>query len=243
MAFKLLLISALIGSAFGIKCFDYRCQSLGEICVEKTDQKTIAVNNEDCGCGIEYGYPKQLETYPIGEHFVCADFSEEYMNYTGQSSSEEYYDEYRKKFECDTREDNRNLASTSDRSDYPVMCDSNADCLLDNGNYTECWCALDGNAYCLAHLDSYLYDDFWDECKDDFDVYEVVYWIWYRQYYPLQVNSPSCADNMFWELRYLRDLDAKRDPDSRNSDFSDSDSSDSALVLIFSTLGALPFIY
>lgn len=231
MTLKLLsLISGLLGSAFGITCFNFVCDTLDSgVCAKRTDDNT-AIINDNCGCGIYYSdlYYNLTIDYPYFGYFktqLTCDYDTGSIYKTSDKNTSLTID-------CKNRLNYTNSTTELDSRDYPFMCDDDNDCIREDGLFEYCKCALDGNAYCNINLITKFYDDLWDEC-DGGDVDELYYWVWYSYFYPMQVNTPSCADNIIYELIYLNELNNER-PDS---------SHDNASELVFSVLGVLAFLY
>jgi hypothetical protein len=217
MALKTLLMAALLGVAISNDCFDYSCESLGStICAKKYNSTTIYVTNDGCDCTVTDYALTILEYSDIGETINC---TTDHFTYSHTYYNNSYYDT----FNCSTRNTNVELASGS----YPKTCNSTSDCLLKDGKYNDCSCAYDGNSYCVPDLSSSEYDDYWTGC-DDNDGDEIVYGLFYQAVYPLQVNSPSCTDDVVYELITLSNYD-----DDRSS----------AVALAFSVIGALAVLY
>ena len=90
---------------------------------------------------------------------------------------------------------------------YPIRCVTNADCLLENGNTTECICGLDGYQYCQPPLGSEVFETLWNECDSDSErSVDGEVWTYYttlQQLYVYQVSAPSCAQTILDELVLL----------------------------------------
>jgi len=125
------------------------------------------------------------------------------------ADSEIIYDDndYR---DCGLRVPKRNLVVGA----YPKVCDSDSDCLLQDGAVTACKCGLNGKAYCVPDLSSSLLNQYWKKCESPYPEKNVVYrndyyyWMWYLEFYPLIVSAPSCAWSVSIELLTFRYLDA-----------------------------------
>jgi hypothetical protein len=217
-----LLMAALLGVAVADSCFEYVCDSLGSTeCAHKHDSTSIHITDDGCDCIVASLHLAYLEGEDIGTKIECSydysysdSYSDSYSFYTNS-----WYDTYI----CGSRDSNVELDSGS----YPKKCDDWTDCLLEDGDYNSCSCAYDGMSYCVPDISSSEYDDYWTGC-DDNDGGEIFYGLHYYSIYPLQVNSPSCADNIVDELMALSDFDNDRS---------------SAVALAFSVIGALAVLY
>lgn len=90
---------------------------------------------------------------------------------------------------------------------YPIRCVTDADCVLESGNTTECICGLDGYQYCQPLLGAEVFDFFWKECASDLkrgvDGETWTYYSTLQQLYVYLVSAPSCARYTLEELAFL----------------------------------------
>jgi hypothetical protein len=219
MALKNLLMAALLGVAVSDNCLLYSCTSLGStVCAQKYDTDTIYITSDGCDCTVTISLLDLLAYYDNGATIEC-------------STSDDSNPTYNSNFSCGTRDSNVELVSGI----YPKMCNDSTDCLLENGFYNACYCAYDGKSYCVPDMSSSVYDDYWTGCEND-DLTEVEYGNYYYSIYPFQVNSPSCAADVIYELITLSNLDVGRKSDSEDNgdtslsyeDSEDSEDSDSS---------------
>lgn len=191
------LIAAFLSSTVALNCYDYSCESLdGDICALKHSATSIYITDGSCDCEISAYTLGLLASQDTGASIECSsneDYSVSHAIADGAS-----YDNY----QCGTREDNVELAS----GDYPKVCADYNDCLLSNSDYNLCDCAYDGKSYCVPDISSSEYDDLWDGCAS-FNGNEILYWVYYNSIYPVQVNPPSCAVNVVYELITLNALE------------------------------------
>jgi hypothetical protein len=196
-------------------CFEYSCKSLDStICALKHDSTTIYFNDDGCDCDVSLVSLAYLQSEEEAAAFEC--LPDSYVDYNDDGS---FYDDYN----CGPREEGVELESGS----YPKRCDDYADCRLEDGNYNVCACAFDGNSYCVPDLSSSEFDDMWLGCENE-DGDKILYGLYYSSIYPVQVNYPSCADTVVFELYRLIELDDRRDS--------------AASALIISVLGALAIL-
>jgi hypothetical protein len=194
MSFTILLISALLTPSLASTCFDYSCEALeANVCVQKYDSATIYINNDGCSCFVGIAMLTLLRTDDDGATIECYSSSSQSYDFSAGSD----YDSY----DCGVRDSQAELVDGS----YPKICNDHIDCVLENGGYNSCYCSLDGNAYCVPDISSSIYDDYWAGC-DTSDGDKILYGINYYTTYPLQVNSPSCAEEVLYELIYLTEL-------------------------------------
>lgn len=212
----LLLVGALLISASGLACFDYSCKPLNSsTCALKHNSSSIIFNDYGCECDVSLASITYLQSEEEGATYQCLQ-----NTYVGYSDDGSFYDDYN----CTLRGEGVELESGS----YPKQCDDYADCLLENGDYNACACALDGNSYCVPELSSSEFDDMWYGCEHE-DGDKILYGLFYSSIYPNQVNFPSCADKVVFELYELRKLHRR------------SDSAAAALILSF--IGALAVLW
>jgi hypothetical protein len=141
---KFLIVLALLGAASAFKCYSWECADLGEnICAEYADN-VISVNENGCSsgytCGLMYA---DLQIYESDETVVeCISDAA----YDAQEDDEDYPSDYdwANSKECES-DDGYNLQSGS----FPKNCNSDEDCLLNNGKEAQCWCGFNGVGYCM----------------------------------------------------------------------------------------------
>lgn len=183
-------------------CFEVYCDVLDtNVCALLSKSDTITINSDGCDCDVYYYNIAVLSFEDLGTQITCSkDEADQVTDYSYDTDTD--YSNYN----CGYRDTDTDIAGS-----YPAMCSSDSDCYSDNGIYYSCECALDGNSYCNPEINSSLYDDFWTACES-YDGDEVAYWIFYKYIYPIQVNAPTCASDIVWELMNLSFLD-----DNRNS--------------------------
>ena len=109
--------------------------------------------------------------------------------------------------ECGTRDKNQMLAKANGEYVlHPKRCNSDSDCLLQNGSTSPCKCGLDGYSYCSPQWGSEVFDDYWEYCdagdgKVKFEIYE--YYRDLHDNYPYFILAPDCARNIIEELKGL----------------------------------------
>jgi hypothetical protein len=214
-----LLMATLLGVAVSYDCFIYSCESLGSgVCAVKQGASTVYINDDGgCDCTVRNSLLVYIAYQSIGSTIQCST-EDEYFSYS-YSYDNSYYDNY----DCGIVDRYVEL----DSGIYPKKCNDGYDCLLENGDYNSCYCAYDGNSYCVPELGSSVYDDYWTGCAEN-NGDEIVYGLHYYSIYPLQVNSPSCAydivNELVWFSKYADDLS-------------------SAVGIAFSVIGALAVLY
>lgn len=91
---------------------------------------------------------------------------------------------------------------------YPKQCESPMDCELQNGEYSNCECGLDGFSYCAIEWGSTVMSDFWNACNNStnlIDASDYKYWNEYRKIYIFDKTKPICAAALFDEFQFLAD--------------------------------------
>jgi hypothetical protein len=93
---------------------------------------------------------------------------------------------------------NRNLVS----GQPPSQCNTDADCLLEDGTFATCICGMDGTSYCKPDYYDNVFSAFTDQCKNgEMDQEVFVEWVRYHYYYIHLQSAPDCGENLFMELQ------------------------------------------
>ena len=114
---------------------------------------------------------------------------------------EDFDDAVLKWHEIGERQKDRNVAAG-----FPLQCNSDEDCTLENGELGKCSCGFDGNFWCEPDMHSDVFDKFWDFVGDtgliDYDVYTA--WMGVMKYYIYLNTSPDCVMHNLEELKWLK---------------------------------------
>lgn len=93
---------------------------------------------------------------------------------------------------------NRDLASGT----APFECNTDADCLLQDGTFATCICGMDGKSYCKPDYYDSEFSAFTDQCKNgEMDQEVFIEWVRYHHYYLPLKTAPNCGENLFMELQ------------------------------------------
>jgi hypothetical protein len=113
---------------------------------------------------------------------------------------------------CGTKLPNKNFQSFKNlqSGQLNTKCDSNSDCLLDDGTYANCVCVYseNGSGVCEAHSSNdQVYGEYWSNCTNG--VIEgqdkALYWSFYKMYWAYTQTTLTCM-NIFIEKTMLSDL-------------------------------------
>lgn len=182
------------------------------ICAQLVTDKRLVVNDKGCA---NYCSVIGVEDLSVGDLIYCSNdqidqtdysFSFSYSFDNSQLQAEYSWSwsyEYSSN-QCGVRLPKKELR----KGDYPKLCDSNFDCMLEDGTEAACSCSLDGNSYCVPDFNSEEYNDFWNECDDDdLDGEESTYWHAVMSTYPLYLNAVDCAMETFDEFKVISNYD------------------------------------
>lgn len=175
------------------ECPIAKCKSLdADVCVVIADM-FLVVNDNGCYkdefCNVTTAYA-QWETR-VHDVIYCQEIPD--------------HDYPSDDFECGDRD----LTQRLDAGVHPKRCKTDDDCLMGNGETTECECGLDGFKYCKPGLGSQVFDYLWADCDDNGgDVTEEQwrYWLDYQTDYHFFVMAPDCARAIFYELEWLESV-------------------------------------
>lgn len=200
-----LLLTAVAFSAKP-ECPAVKCKNMDrDICARYVDE-VVQINDDGCRGG-HYCWVSEMKVWydgdiQEGEEFLCKEkddaFDDEKDAYEDSLDDNDDVD-------CGKRDKDQELKD----GENPRQCNTSADCELENGEFAECLCGLDGNSWCRAEWGSEYFDDFWDECDDeddevDYDFYTL--WASYRTLYSELITAPDCAIHME-EFDRMYDLD------------------------------------
>lgn len=124
-----------------------------------------------------------------GSYFYCEEFSED------TESTDDV--------KCGDRDKEEMLQEDI----HPKRCNTTDDCILKNGQKSECLCAMDGFSYCQPEWGSEIFDLFWEYCDSSsgntvsYDMWN--YWSELQNHYNYYIAAPDCAMNIFYELQPL----------------------------------------
>jgi len=190
-----MLISLLLVGCYAIDCVPYECITLGSnICARKSYQ-TVMINSESCQPGFRCSLQEVKNWHFTAEIDSLMQCEGDVVNPDYERENYDYL--------CGERKPKKEFAS----GNLPKECNSNTDCLLEDGTYTECICGLDGKAYCVPSWDSSAFEDFWSLCDQGIQFKDLYYWVLYKRNYPSFVSRVDCSLMLFQELnamgRYL----------------------------------------
>lgn len=103
---------------------------------------------------------------------------------------------------CPVRLSQKNLVEGS----HPKFCDSNLDCRLGDGSYSNCTCGLSRFKVCQPDVNDLLYISFWDYCAvNENKMTDTVGYMWgyYYYNYVTMMSAPTCADDVLVQLWML----------------------------------------
>jgi hypothetical protein len=209
-----LMMMVLLLAVAEAACIEAVCGTLASAyCAYQVSEDVLSVNSEGCSgsCSVE-----DIEYLSVGSYIECASQAMQEISYSFSFSysfdSTKLQSEYSWSWsyeisstQCGVRQPIKELRE----GDYPKLCDSDFDCMLEDGTSASCSCSLDGSSYCVADFNSEMYNDFWNECDDDdLDQVESQYWYSVMSTYPLYVNVVECAMATFNEFRIISEFES-----------------------------------
>jgi len=180
------------------RCPSLTCSNITMgLCAEATSAYSLVVNTQACPaysyCSLKLLYRWANATLGTGG-FACE--SAETFN------AGEFLMGFDPMSPCGLQESGKDLAEGY----APKVCQSDADCLLQDGTLSSCTCGANGLAYCVPHLSSRVYAEEWTECERNGGVLESnrrAWWMAKYSLYPLQQRPVVCVEQLFYEFKYL----------------------------------------
>ena len=199
------LVLAWVGKVHG-ECHFIQCATLATgVCAENNGQAMVSVNRAGCQnsgyCSYQMFDDWLNNQVQRDTQLMCSQTSSLLTVRAGDTS-------------CPTRQVQKDLlAGTSTLIQCETPSVINPECQLQDGTYTECVCALNGKSYCVPHISSTVFDDYWAECFKSGKNYGYIsdddhYWYWYYRihYYLPYLTAYSCARSFFEEFTKIDDL-------------------------------------
>lgn len=217
LQFMYWLILSLSSVQLSLGCPKYSCKELdSDICARMDKNNTITLNQNVCEDGMICRLPSlYLWKYQaeIGDTLSCE------TAMTKEKGLQTF------RVTCDERRPNRELAEGSN----PKRCEVDEDCLMQDGNYTQCKCGLGGNAYCKPDISSSIFDNYWEGCEKEWgelsNYTTFTYAAMLNAFYSELVDPASCSNDIFLEMILIDDLkDGTRETFLTTEDIDNEDS-------------------
>jgi hypothetical protein len=130
------------------------------------------------------------------------------------------------------QEDNKDLLEGS----HPKICANSTECLLQDGNSSDCLCGLNGHAYCQPDFSSSVFQDYWDSqytiggLLNQTSLYEYMRLLY--KLYPYVSGSAEYAADFFKDLKHFKEVEAEAtESNSEDSTTTDGNSLESTTEL------------
>lgn len=192
------LVVVLVLAVGADRCPSIVCTELeGEVCAVATSDHSLLINNLPCPvnsyCSLKLLYRWANETLNTGT-YDCIPAS--------NFAPGEFLLGFDVDSPCGLQESGKDLM----QGYHPKVCQSEADCQLEDGSVTSCMCGANGLAYCVPHLSSRVYAEEWSACEQHVGRLEPEqYALWMAKYslYPILQQPVECAERLFYEYEYM----------------------------------------
>lgn len=183
----------LVSVALSITCGDYECKGLtSDICAVKDSSSLTYINDNGCDCKFLMSELTSTASKDSGYQHKCVSTS---SAYNSSIDTDQFAAEY-SNYNCGDRKTGTDFIESDS---FPIKCNDNNDCKLEDGSLASCRCALDGESYCTPTLSSTFYDGYWEACSSS-DGLMIGYWAMIYEAYPEMFNAPDCASLTVYEL-------------------------------------------